>query len=172
MNRGHNVEKLLELSEIKAIKIFINTKWLLQNAMKDNLNASDIMIKILAIENYFNKNNFGMSWYNNMQRIRVSQNKKIDINKADNEKNFIKLIENIKSNGFDEQYPIELNKNFEVFEGSHRLACALYFNIERIPVTFNKYVWDLEYDYSINWFVKNGMLDYISEIKNKYKEYI
>ena len=144
--------------------------WLLKRSISDNMNASDIMIKMLAIDNYFGKNDYGMRLYCKMQKIRVSQNKLIEREKADNKENFIKLIESIKKYGFDDKYPIELNKNFEVFEGSHRLACALYFNIDIVPVKFNKMIWNLKYDYSLEWFKNNGMEDYIYLIKEKYEK--
>ena len=164
------MNELIELSENSNFKIMCNTMWLLKRSMSDNMNASDIMIKMLAIDNYFGKNDYGMRLYCKMQKIRVSQNKLIEREKADNKENFIKLIESIKKYGFDDKYPIELNKNFEVFEGYHRLACALYFNIDIVPVKFNKMIWNLKYDYSLEWFKNNGMEDYIYLIKEKYEK--
>ena len=82
---------------------------------------------------------------------------------------FISLINSFKKNGFCDKYPVELNKRFEIFEGSHRLACSLYFKISEIPVTFNTNLWDLEYDYSLEWFKKNNLTEYINVIKERYK---
>ena len=164
------MEKLLEVANNKNFKIFLNTKWLLKNSMKNNMNASDIIVKIMAIEDYFGKNNYGMNMYNKMQKIRVLQNKLIEIEKANNQENFADLIESFKKNGFNDKYPVELNKKFEIFEGSHRLACSIYFGIEEIPVTFNKNFWELTYDYSLKWFENNGMAEYIPFIKDKYNK--
>lgn len=164
------MEKLLKVANNKNFKIFINTKWLLKNSMKNNMNASDIIVKIMAIENYFGVNDYGMDMYNKMQKIRVSQNKLIEIEKANNQEEFINLIESFKKSGFNNKYPVELNKKFEIFEGSHRLACSIYFGIEEIPVTFSKDFWELTYDYSLKWFECNGMDGYIPLIKERYNK--
>ena len=166
---GEKMEKLFEIANNKNFKILLNTKWLLKNSMRNNMNASDIIVKLLAIEQYFGKNNFGMKLYNKMQKIRVSENKHIEREKANNQEKFISLINSFKKNGFWDKYPVELNKRFEIFEGSHRLACSLYFKISEIPVTFNTNLWDLEYDYSLEWFKKNNLTEYINVIKERYK---
>lgn len=166
------MKTIISMSENDNFTILANTKWLLNNSMKDNMNAADIIIKIIAIENYYGKNDYGMNMYNKMQRIRVSKNKLIEREKAENEGEFIKLIKSFEENGYDKKFPVELNKNFEVFEGSHRTACSIYFNIKEIPVTFNKHIWNLEYDYSLKWFKENGMGDYIPLIKEKYYDII
>lgn len=164
------MEKLLQIADNKNFKILLNTKWLLKNSMGNNMNASDVIVKIMAIENYFGKNNYGIDMYNKMQKIRVSENKLIEREKANNQENFVNLIKSFEKNGFNDKYPIELNKKFEVFEGSHRLACAIYFGIEEIPVTFNKYFWELTYDYSPEWFENSGMVEYIPYIKERYNK--
>ena len=45
-----------------------------------------------------------------------------------------------------------------------------YFNIDIVPVKFNKMIWNLKYDYSLEWFKNNGMEDYIYLIKEKYEK--
>ena len=61
------MNELIELSENSNFKIMCNTMWLLKRSMSDNMNASDIMIKMLAIDNYFGKNDYGMRLYCKMQ---------------------------------------------------------------------------------------------------------
>lgn len=163
---------LMDISQNDNFTIWANTKWLLENSMRNNMNASDIIVKIMAIENYYGKNNYGMDMYNKMQKIRVANNKLIEREKANNEEKFIELIKSFEKMGYDKKFPIELNKNLEIFEGSHRVACSIYFNIKEIPVIFNKKVWNLEYDYSLKWFEKNDMKNYTSLIVEKYKEIV
>ena len=114
------MKTIISMSENDNFTILANTKWLLNNSMKDNMNAADIIIKIIAIENYYGKNDYGMNMYNKMQRIRVAKNKFIEREKAENEGKFIKLIKNYEENGYDKKIPVELNKNFEVFECSYK----------------------------------------------------
>jgi len=167
------MEKLIEFSNKKEVKIYVDTKWLFEQTMGKNMNASDILIKINAIESYFSTERYGMDLYNKMQQVRVGGNLKIEREKANNEEKFISLINSFKENGFNDEYPLELNKDYEVFEGSHRLACALYFNIEKVPVVFNEKLWELKYDYSPNWFKNNGLEEHImilEKMKEKYKK--
>ena len=92
------MKTIISMSENDNFTILANTKWLLNNSMKDNMNAADIIIKIIAIENYYGKNDYGMNMYNKMQRIRVAKNKFIEREKAENEGKFIKLIKNFEEN--------------------------------------------------------------------------
>lgn len=161
-------KKLIELSNIPGIKIRIDTKWLLTHSMKDNMNISDIMIRILAIEEHYGKNNIGFKLYNKMQEIRVKGNKLIPQHQMFYEKEFKTLIKSFEENGFKNRNPIYLNENFELLDGAHRFACAIYFKIQSIPVTFNKRMIDMHPDYSKNWFCQVGLEDYIPIIEDKY----
>lgn len=163
-------KKLVELAKIPEIKISCNTEWLLKHSMGDNMNVSDIMIRILAIENFYGKNNYGFKLYNKMQKIRVRNNPKIPQFMADNQERFITLIKSFEKNGYLEEYPIIINNSFKLFNGTHRLACSLYFNIKNVPVTFEERVIEYHPDYSIDWFRKEGLESYIPIIKSKYKE--
>ena len=75
---GENMKILMDISQNDNFTIWANTKWLLENSMRNNMNASDIIVKIMAIENYYGKNNYGMDMYNKMQKIRVANNKLIE----------------------------------------------------------------------------------------------
>lgn len=48
--------------------------------------------------------------------------------------NYKGLIDNMRSTGFDSRYPIVVDRNLNLIDGSHRLAVALALNIESIPV--------------------------------------
>lgn len=163
-------QKLVELSKIPDVKIYLNTEWFLKHSMGENLNISDIMIRILAIENYYGKNNFGFELYNKMQKIRVTGNPTIPQYRADNQDRFISIIKSFEKNGYLEEYPIIINEDFKLFNGTHRLACSIFFNIKNIPVMFEERVIEMHPDYSLNWFEKVGLENYIPIIKDKYKE--
>lgn len=165
-------KKLIELSSIPKAKIYLNTKWFLKHSMGKNMNIADIMIRILAIENYYGKNDFGFKLYNKMQKIRVSANPLIPQYRADNEERFRQIIKSFEKNNFIEDYPIIINEDFKLFDGTHRLACSIFFNIVQIPVKFEERTIERHPDYSLKWFEKVGLEDYIPIIEEKYQEII
>jgi hypothetical protein len=79
-----------------------------------------------------------------MQKLRVG---KMDCDE------FKRLVYSFKKNGFLKEYPIPISKKGTILDGSHRLACALYFNIKEIPVKIvstNHVV-----NYNKSWFLNN-----------------
>lgn len=163
--------KLLELSNIEGVEIYLDTKWLLNNTLGNNLNSADLLIRLLAIDEYFGKNDYGFKLYKKMQQTRLSKNKKIPP-REDDEIQFKKLIKSFEINGYDNNMPVELNKDFKVFDGSHRLACAVAFEIPKIPIRFSKKYINENYDYSIKWFNDNGLKDFEKYIIQKYNELV
>lgn len=89
-----------------------------------------IIIRLLAIENYYKKNNYGWDLY---RKLRVKQLEGKNISIQDAELNFIKLIQSYEKNGHNADSEIFVDKNFRIVNGSHRMALALYFNVENIP---------------------------------------
>lgn len=163
-------QKLIELAETNGVQIYFNTKILFSRTLGSNLKSADLIIRLLAIDNYFNKNNYGFELYQKMQETRINRNHEIaNLKERNHKKEFEKIIKTFKENGYIESFPVELNKDFEVFDGAHRLACSLFFNIERIPVKFinEKYI-TRSYDYSINWFKNNGLGEFEKYIMEKY----
>lgn len=47
---------------------------------------------------------------------------------------FQQLIESYKKNGYDPKYELEMNNQFRLHNGTHRLACNFVFGIEKINV--------------------------------------
>ena len=80
------------------------------------------------------------------------------------------FIKSVSINGYINDSYLELNKNFEVFDGAHRLTCALAFNIEKIPVRFSEKYVNKNYDYSLDWFRNNGLAHMEEYILKKYKD--
>lgn len=165
-------EDLIKLFSIPNIVVKIPTIWLLKNSMiNDNvLYNAHLMVRYKTIECYMNNENDWWDIYNRMQRIRVSQKKIIPRNKAENEQNFKKLIDNIKKNGFSDEFPIIINNKFRLIDGSHRLAIALFFKIPNVPVTMNETTINMDPEYSLNWFKENGFLNIVDDIVNTYKK--
>lgn len=165
-------EDLIKLFSIPNIVVKIPTIWLLKNSMINEsiLYNAHLMVRYKTIESYINNKNDWWDTYNRMQRIRVSQKTIIPRNKAENEQTFKDLIDNIKKNGFSDEFPIVINNKFRLIDGSHRLASALFFKIPYVPVTINEATISMDPEYSLNWFKENGFLNIVDDIVNTYKK--
>lgn len=133
-------------------------KILLKNL--ENYNRLDIIVRYMYIEYYFNKNNKGKELYNKMQKKRVPEEYK--------KKNFLeifnKTIEEFKT-GLNDNFPLILNENLNLVDGSHRLSCCLYFDIKgKINYTIN----NTKVNYDIKWFEENFKQEELKIIKEKY----
>ena len=116
----------------------------------------DIIVKYLYVKAYIEKQDLNRykDMYQKMQINRIG---------SCNIKEFNKLINSFEKEGFKKEYPIPINKKKELLNGSHRLACSLYFNINPYVVEIDKE----DHEYNINWFKENGFLgDEITEILN------
>ena len=150
--------------------IMQNTEKLLAYQYKDGkFNRYDIIVRYLAIEEYFGKNDFGFDLYKKMQEKR-GYLQRIDHKVVDDSlKKFISLIKNIEKKGFDECSLIPVDKNQALIDGSHRVATALYFDIKLLPLKLNRKRFDTIY--SLEWFEKKGFSqDEINLIEQKKKE--
>lgn len=140
----------------------IDIKDLILNSYNDNIfNRMDIIVRYLYIENYYEKNDIGYYLYEKMQKIRKGEKYNL--------KKFKETIKSFELNGYDKNFPIKLFKNKMLRDGSHRIACSLYFGIDKIPIKYlstNKYI-----EYSLKWFEKNNFSsDEIKIIQQKYNE--
>ena len=88
---------------------------------------------------------------------------------------FDKLIDDIKSNGFDaKKSVIPVSDNGVILDGSHRVAVAIYFNIE-LPIVR---IHGIEPRYNTAFFRKNGLkriyLDFMADryIRSKEQTYV
>lgn len=93
----------------------------LQDIWKANSNRYDIVIRFLAVDEYYGFNSFGYELY----YWFISQFSNCNTAKKRLEK-FIQLIESIESKGIEEEYPICLLKDYSIIDGAHRYAIALY----------------------------------------------
>ena len=127
---------------------------------ENNFNAIDIIIKYLAIENYFGLNGFGFELYNKTQSLRTGKNW---------EKRFKALIESI-SKGYDNESHIETDLNYSIHDGAHRVALALFFNQDNLPLRlFNTFLYRRPYD--LGWFYENDFSkEELDIIKTKLNE--
>jgi len=111
----------------------------------DVFNRFDVVVRYMAIESFVNGDNKSYFLYNKMQEKRgnsIYEDPLIE---------FKKLIEEIKTSCI--KKPIIVNQNMQLLDGAHRLACALFFNHNSIPIKIvrsNENVF-----YSEKWFESN-----------------
>lgn len=148
-------------------KIYINlttTDLFLAQCFNNYFNAIDIVVKYLAIENYYGKNDFGFELYRKMQLKRVNE---------DWTERFMELIKSFE-NGIDMNSRIETDLNYSIHDGAHRLALALYHKCDEVPVrVFNVEVQRREY--GMTWFKSNDFtkkeINLINEKLNELLEF-
>lgn len=170
-NTKNSQKEIFSLFEIPNVQVLVDTIWLFQHCMKENYFNAHIMIKLLAIDCYYGKNDFGFKWYNEMQIKRVADNPIIPKYMAYHEKEFKELIKSFEQNGFMVDNPIIVNRDFLFIDGSHRLALALYFGIKQVPIAIDKKYFDISVkDYSFAWFADHDMAYVKKEALKKYVE--
>lgn len=127
--------------------IRINTTELLMCQYKEGLfNRYDIVVRLLAIEEYYGKNNYGFSLYERMQSQRAQD---MSYGKISMQR-FIKLIESYEKKGYKENSELIIDEKLHLVDGSHRLALALYFGVTRLTARIVQR--DDEVLYGKEWF--------------------
>lgn len=102
----------------------------------------DIIVKYMALEDYFKGDGIGINLYKKMYkklfrgRSDESINKRIDA--------FKEIALKAHCGQFDtRKYPIIITRKFDIWNGTHRIACAIYFNYKNVfviqtPKTFKR----------------------------------
>lgn len=104
-----------------------------QQVKNDYFNRMDIVIRYLAIENFFEQNDFGFFLYGKMYKglFRERSDKSIAVRR----KTFEKLIVKVKEGNFNtNRHPVRMSRNLNIWDGSHRIACAIYFSHDKVFV--------------------------------------
>lgn len=147
----------------KHITISIPELFLHHNTKKD-FSRYDIIVRLLAIENYYGKNNYGFDFYRRMQTSRMGVNwtePAVD--------RFRVLIKSYEDNGYDTNSEIELDANLHLLDGSHRMAMAVYHRCKTINAIVRNHVEDVFY--GIEWFKINGFMESeCNVLRAKYNE--
>lgn len=154
----------------------INSLKLLKKMMCDNEFSYDVYFRMAVIEEYFNNNNQIWDLYDNMQFTRANLIRFVPKHMINHKDKFIELINSIKDNGFDSESPLLVNKDYMVIDGAHRMACALYFNIDDVFIkTTDEYINFIPNEYTKKWFEENNLsecIPYAEKQKEKIKELI
>ena len=125
--------------------------------INNELYSCQIVTTILAIENLMGKNSNGISIYQKWIRSRGKR----DIKEATF--SLINLFMSIYSKGYDENFPLSVNKKTNaMFGGAHRLGICLFLGIRTVPCTKIDNEKTIPKKYDFNYF-KNILTD--SEFK-------
>ena len=146
---------------------------------KNDYGHLDIVIRLLAIENLYGKNNYGIRMYKVLMDSFWG-----DANCRTNAKpseiylsRFIALANSIEKNGFFQDSEIViLRKTYRVLNGKHRLALSLFYSLDSINV---RYIFSYPYQPKVilnsEWYKKHFseddmkfILNRLNQLKEKY----
>lgn len=131
--------QMQSLSEdhVKHTRMDVRELFLQQNASVFELDYQrlDVVIKYLAIEDYFGKNDYGFKLHQKLQALRQRQSGGIDEGyELLSREAFRNLICSIEQNGWDDASEISVDSRLFLADGAHRLAASLYFGVSEIRV--------------------------------------
>lgn len=162
------VELLKEATQLKPVEKLYNVHeiFLQQNGSDGAYGRWDTVVRYLAIEDYFGKNDYGFRLYRKMQAARQGEHYPEYA-----EVTFRKLIQSFEKNGYDTDSGITCDANLRLMDGSHRMALCLYYGIPEVKVTVLRR--DSNIKYGEGWFWENGFTEEeIALIRNKCKELV
>ena len=127
------LEELEQPNEIPSFAFIDTRELLVQQFIDGNFNRLDVIVRVLAVENYYGKNDYGMNLYGKMQRAR---NLNINNGKYDElaVPRFEALIESVEKNGFDASSEIIVDRNLKLVDGAHRIALAIFHHIKEVKI--------------------------------------
>lgn len=148
------VELLKEAAQLKPVEQLYNVRemFLQQNGSDGAYGRWDTVVRYLAIEEYFGKNDYGFRLYNKMQAARQGEHYPEYA-----EATFRKLIASFEENGYDTDSGITCDVNLKLMDGSHRMALCLYYGIPEVKVTVLKRASNIQY--GEHWFLENGFTE-------------
>lgn len=148
-------------SEPNYREIEINVKELfLQQYINNEFNRYDIIVRLLAIEEYYGKNNVGFELYKKMQLARNPQN---DVEEYINK--FKELIVSWEKTGYQKESFIDTDAQLYIEDGAHRLAMALYWKTDIVSCRVLKR--NAKTVYSKQWFIVNDFEEEELELMDK-----
>jgi len=124
---------------------------------RGELYSYQIVIILMALENLSNRNGCGISLYHSW----ISSRKKRD--PFQSTVNLSILARSFELNGFSEKFPLELDPTDNLLKGgTHRTACSIFYNLEKVPVTFIRRTGptkDSPKYYGINYFSESELFN-------------
>lgn len=130
------------------------------------LKRFDLIIRYLFVKEHIEGSTKAEKLYNKLIRERLKY--KPERMKDYSSDKFRKLIDDIKNNGIKE--PVCISKNGELMGGSHRIACAMYLNID-VPTITKDVLFRIRSPFNVDWFIDNNFnkkeIKYLIEMEEK-----
>lgn len=144
---------------MKYTKKWVETAWIVDHQYrKGRFNRMDMIMRLMCIEK-------GGPWwrqYRKMQHIRINKMRHMKPEKwpagfeKKRVKTFKELVESMREKGYDPNVKaIRLDKDYEIVNGSHRLATAIHLGIEKVPIKWPSVSKKAGRGYSIKWFYRH-----------------
>lgn len=147
-------KKFRKISYSPADMFFLQVK-------DDEFRRPDMIVRHLAIDNYYGNNDFGFDLYRKLQDTRVKKGYSEEAVKK-----FYALIESYAKNGYDPNSYILADKELKLRDGSHRMAMATYLNLPEITVAVFNATTALVLDYK--WLLDHGFsAEEVQILRNK-----
>jgi len=140
MYKGKKVEEIAT-KEISVADLFLAQFY---EGDYTNYKHCDAAVRMLAIEEYYGKNEIGFELYDRMQRPSG----------FDWRPRFKRLIQSCEEKGIQGDSMIETDRHFAIMDGSHRATLALYRGKEFLQIKMLDCLRDRGFDMSFFW--KNG----------------
>lgn len=128
-------------------------------------NCYDMIVRLLAIENYYGLNDNGFKLYEKQQNARHAEEWETAVPR------FKALIKSYEEHGYNKDSEITIGRDGRLWDGSHRMAFAFFrkeymLSCKIVPFTRKTY-------YGINWHKANNFTpEEIEQIENRYKRLI
>lgn len=124
---------------------------MLQQYIDGEFNRFDIIVRLLAVENFYRNNDYGFRMYEKMQEKRVREGySSVAV------KRFKALIDSFEQKKYDGKSEIIVDSNLRLIDGAHRMALAIYHKIPNVKIRIDKCVRDI--NYGIEWFQQYFLL--------------
>lgn len=115
---------------------------------RDTFVRYDIIVRMLAIEEYYGGNDFGFALYRKMKDLRVRPGYSESA-----EKRYRELILSTEKRGYDEDSEIIVDGDLRLLDGAHRMAIAIYRKVPKVKIRILQR--GEKKDYGMDWFLEN-----------------
>ena len=117
----------------------------LQGGGENQFLRYDIIVRLLAVEDYYGLNDIGFGLYKKMQDLRVRPGYS-----SYAVKRYLELISSVENNGYIEDSEIIVDRNLRLLDGAHRIALAIYYKVLNVKIRILDR--EEEIKYGMKWF--------------------
>lgn len=105
----------------------INREIRISEILKTCGNDARLAVRLAAVEQYNGKNSYGYDYYIRAQMMHCTE-----YTAEQRLEQFKRLMADWEKHGYQREYPLSLNRGYEVIDGNHRLSLAAYHRLDTI----------------------------------------